>query len=209
MKERRKFFLLQRSTDEAPHHLYPTAWVAYMSNLLHKASVWLCCSNPSTCGNARLQKKASAQEHEKDPTQLLFDMTTQLWKKNRPRNQTYSPPKLWQETSTLGCVSMEMEGLQLFSLALNGGPAGCRYVGYVVTEGFPLQNWAARARPMPVLLVPVQTACTLSATVRSLSESSTSSHGSSRRAKEAVHLWNVTKTMSRKQVNENSQTIAD
>lgn len=37
----------------------------------------ICCLDPSTCDGARLQKEASAQEHTKDPPQLLFDTTSQ------------------------------------------------------------------------------------------------------------------------------------
>lgn len=48
--------------------------------------------------------------------------------------QTYSVPKLWQESSA--SVSVEMEGLQCVSPALTAALPGCRFVGNVFVEGF-------------------------------------------------------------------------
>lgn len=77
MKEKRKFLFLQRRTDKVPRRLDPTAWVGYMSNLLCKLRFDSAVPVPAPAIMPGFRKKASAQEHEKDPTQLLFDTTAQ------------------------------------------------------------------------------------------------------------------------------------
>lgn len=78
-------------------------------------------------------------------------------KKQTVRNQTYPPPKPRQGRSTPGCVSAEMEGPQLPSLALDGGLAACGQCRVGFTEGLPSRRRAMRARLVPTPLAPAQT----------------------------------------------------
>lgn len=97
-------------------------------------------------------------------------------------------PPNYGRKGTLGCISMELQGLQLLCLALyTVDSAGYGYVGYVFTKGLPLDHGAARPCPMATLLVPAQTASALYVTARSLPELPASSHGTSSCAREAVH----------------------
>lgn len=73
-----------------------------MSYLLHQALAWLCYSNSSTCGDARLQKK----KHLKNIWRLPWNSSGEKY----PKHQTPGwLPKLQQETSTLGRAGMERE----------------------------------------------------------------------------------------------------
>lgn len=150
-----------------------------------------------------LHKSMQRIPHSSCLTQLLSCEKTQTI-----RNQTYLPPKLWQETSTLGCVSMEMEGLQLLSLALNGGLAGM--LGTFSWRGFLYKTelW----EPIPCPCCSCQ--CKLLAPFKQRSGAPLSYPPLPTAQADVVQrkLFTyemLTKIMSRKQVNKNSQTIAD
>lgn len=111
-----------------------TARVGCKSFLLLQALVWSAAQIPAPVIVPGFRKKPLHKSTRRIPHSSCLTPLLSREKSQTAPNQTYSAPKLWQETAP--CVSTEMEGLQCLSPALTAGLPGCRYVGNVFMERF-------------------------------------------------------------------------
>lgn len=171
-----------------------------------QASVWLCCSRPSTCNNARLQKKSLRTRAWKGSHTAFVWHDCSVVKRNRPLGiKPTRLPNQGREGAPRAALVRRWRGCSFPPWRWMAASLPAGNVGWVSRRGF-----LPDAEPWEPVLCPHRSRQRKpQSALRSLPVSPVPSHGTGRRAKEALHLWNVTKTMSRKQGNENSRGIAD